>query len=97
MRGPLGAPGQQCTGATRRVVGGDLPELVPGELGGPGVVRGGFLRGGVAGQRAQFQQQPGGDRAVQVAVSDDGALVGAAGSAVGWVQVLLRHEVARGE
>ena len=79
------------------VVGGDLPELVPGELGGLGVVRGGLVRGGVAGQRAQFQQQPGGGRAVQVAVGDDGAVVGAAGAAVGWVQVLdqLRPGLAR--
>ena len=70
------------------VVAGDLPELVAGELGGLRVVRGGLLGGGVAGQRAELEQRRRGGRAVQVAVGDDGAVVGAAGAAVGGVQVL---------
>ena len=70
------------------VVGGDLAELVPGGLGGLLVMRAGLLRGGVAGQRAELQQWLRGGRAVQVPVGDDGAVVGAAGSAVVGVQVL---------
>ena len=65
------------------VVGGDLAEFVPGGLGGLLVVGGGLVRGGVAGERAEFQQRAGGGRAVEVAVGDDGAVVGAAGAAVG--------------
>ena len=70
------------------VVAGDLAELVAGGLGGLLVVRGGLVRGGVAGERAEFQQRAGGGRAVEVAVGDDGAVVGAAGAAVERVQVL---------
>ena len=44
---------------------------------------GGLPGGGVAGQRAEFQQRAGGGGAVQVPVGDDGAVVGAAGAAVG--------------
>ena len=70
------------------VVGGDAAEFVAGGLGGLLVVGGGLLRGGVAGQGCEFQQRAGRGRAVQVAVGDDGAVVGAAGAAVGGVQVL---------
>ena len=79
------------------VVGGDPAELVAGELGGLLVVRGGLVRGGVAGQRPEFQQRAGRGRAVEVAVGDDGAVVGAAGAAVERVQVLdqLRAGLAR--
>ena len=70
------------------VVAGDPAELVAGGLGGLLVVCIGLSRGGVAGERAEFQQRAGGGGAVQVPVADDGAVVGAAGSAVGWVQVL---------
>jgi hypothetical protein len=69
------------------VVAGDLAELVAAEFGGLAVVRGRLLGGGVAGERSEFEQGAG-DRAVEVAVGDDGAGVGAAGSAVGGVQVL---------
>src|SRR5258708_4915774 len=64
------------------VVGGDPAERVPGELAGLGVVRGDLLGGGVAGQRLKFQQRLGRGRAVQAAVGDDRAFVGALGSAV---------------
>ncbi|HTQ92006.1 MAG TPA: hypothetical protein VMK84_21175, partial [Streptosporangiaceae bacterium] len=57
-------------------------------LGGLLVVGGGLVRGGVAGERAEFEQRAGGGRAVEVAVGDDGAVVGAAGAAVERVQVL---------
>jgi len=70
------------------VVAGDAPELVTGQLGGPGVVRGGLFRGGVAGERPEFRQGAGRARAVQVPVGDDGAVVGAFGAAVVRVQVL---------
>ena len=70
------------------VVAGDPAEFVAGGLGGLLVVGGGLVRGGVAGERSEFQQRPGRGRAVQVAVGDDGAVVGAAGAAVGGVQVL---------
>jgi hypothetical protein len=70
------------------VIGADPAELVLCQLGGAGVVRGGFLRGGVAGQRPEFQQRFGRAGAVETSVGDDGAVVGAAGSAVVRVQVL---------
>ena len=70
------------------VVGADPAELVLGQLGGPGVVRGGLLAGGAGGQRPELEQRLGRGGAVQAAVGDDGAVVGAAGAAVGWVQVL---------
>src|SRR5262249_62122544 len=46
------------------VVGGDLAELVPGQLGGAGVVRRGLFWGGVAGKRPDFRQGPGGREGV---------------------------------
>jgi hypothetical protein len=64
------------------VVGGEAAELVPGQLGGLAVVVGGLLFGGGAGQRSQFGQRAGCARAVEVAVGDDGAFVGALGAAV---------------
>src|ERR1039457_5255328 len=70
------------------IIAGEAAELVAGELGGPGVVRGGLVPGRAAGQRAEFQQGAGRGRAVQVAVGDDGAVVGALGAAVVRVQVL---------
>ena len=70
------------------VVAGDPAELVAGGLGGLLVVGIGLFRGGVAGQGCEFEQGAGGGRAVEVAVGDDGAVVGAAGAAVGGVQVL---------
>ena len=51
-------------------------------------MRGGLLRGGVAGERPEFEQGAGRARAVQAAVADDGAVVGAFGAAVVRVQVL---------
>jgi hypothetical protein len=41
------------------VIGGEAAEFVPGELGGPGVVRCDVVYGGVAGQRPEFQQRAG--------------------------------------
>src|SRR4029077_15557203 len=70
------------------VAGGDAAELVPGGLGCLGVVDGGVLGGGGAGQGPEFQQRAGGAGAVQVAVGDDGAVVGAFGAAVVGVEVL---------
>ena len=70
------------------VVAGDPAELVAGGFIGLRVVRGGLFRGGVAGQRTEFQQGAGRGRAVQVAVGDDRAVVGALGAAVVRVQVL---------
>jgi len=64
------------------VVAGDPAELVPGQLGGVRVVRGGVVAAGVAGQRPELGQRPGGGRAVQVPVGDDRAVVGAFGAAV---------------
>src|SRR5215472_7979691 len=57
----------------------------------------GLLGGGVAGERSELQQQRRrrGGGAVQVAVGDDGAFVGAAGAAVGGVQVLDERPAAR--
>ena len=67
------------------------PSLCRAELGGLLVVGGGLLGGGVAGQRPEFQQRAWGGRAVQVPVGDDGAVVGAAGSAVegcrSWIEL----------
>jgi len=71
-----------------RVVGGDAAELVPGQLGSPGVVAGGLVSGGGAGGRPEFQQGAGCLGAVQVAVAEDGAVVGAFGAAVVGVEVL---------
>jgi hypothetical protein len=70
------------------VVAGDPAELVAGEFGGLGVVGGGLAGGGVAGQRPESGQRSERGRAVEVPVGDDGAVVGAAGAAVGRVQVL---------
>lgn len=70
------------------VVGGEAAELVAGQFGGLGVVRGGVVRGGGGSQRAELEQRPGCGGAVEVAVGDDGAVVGALGAAVGGVQVL---------
>ena len=70
------------------VVGGEAAELVAGQLGGLAVVVRGLLFGGGAGQRPEFQQRAGRARAVQVAVGDDGAVVGALGAAVVGVEVL---------
>ena len=70
------------------VAGGDPAELVAGQLGGLAVVVRGLLFGGGAGQRPEFQQRAGRGRAVEVAVGDDGAVVGAPGAAVVRVQVL---------
>jgi hypothetical protein len=70
------------------VVAGDPAELVAGGLGGLLVVGFGLFRGGVAGQRAELEQCAGCCRAVEVAVGDDGAVMGPAGAAVGRVQVL---------
>ena len=64
------------------VVAGDPAELVAGELGCLVVVCCGLSFGRVAGQRAEFEQGAGRGRAVQVAVGDDRALVGALGAAV---------------
>src|SRR5215831_14612427 len=56
----------------------------------------GLLGGGVAGERSELQQRRRrGGGAVQVAVGDDGAFVGAAGAAVGGVQVLDERPAAR--
>jgi len=38
------------------IVAGEAAELVPGSLGGPGVVRGGFFRCGAARQRPELEQ-----------------------------------------
>ena len=70
------------------VVSGDPAELVTGQLGGLGVVRGGLFRGSGAGERPEFQQRAGGARAIEAAVGDDGAVVGAFGAAVVRVEVL---------
>jgi hypothetical protein len=86
MRGPLGAPVQQCTGATRRVVGGVPAGFVPGELGGLLVVGGGLPGGGSGRQGREFWQCPGCLGAVQVAVGDDCSVMGALGAAVVGVQ-----------
>jgi hypothetical protein len=64
------------------IVGGEAAELVTGQLGCLLVVRGGLFSGRVAGQRPELQQGPGCSGAVQVAVGDDGALMGALGAAV---------------
>jgi hypothetical protein len=70
------------------VVAGDAAEFVPCQLGGPLIVRGGVLDGGIAGQRLKVQQRPGGGRAVEVPVGDDRAVVSSLRSAVVRVQVL---------
>ena len=70
------------------VVGGEPAELVPGEFGGLRVVRGDLVCGGGGGQRAEVQQRLRGGGAVEVAVGDDRAVVGALGAAVVRVQVL---------
>ena len=57
-------------------------------LGGPGVMRGAPLPGGAAGQRPGFQQGAGRGRAVQVAVGDDRAFMGALGAAAMGIEVL---------
>ena len=74
------------------VVSADRSELVLCQLGCLGVVRGGLLSGGSGGQRPELKQCLGRGRAVQVAVGDDRAVVGAAGSAVVRVQVLARPD-----
>ena len=70
------------------VVGGEAAELVPGEFSSLLVVGGDLVCGGGGGQRAQAQQRLRGGGAVQVAVGDDRALMGALGAAVVRVQVL---------
>ena len=70
------------------VVGGEPAELVPGQLGCLLVVRGGVRGGGAGRQRAELEQWCRGGRAVQVAVGDDGAVVGSVRAAVVRVQVL---------
>ena len=70
------------------VVAGEAAGLAAGELSGLRVVGCGLFPGGAAGQRAEFQQRAGCRGAVEVAVGDDGAVVGAFGAAVVRVQVL---------
>ena len=70
------------------VVAGDAAELVAGEFGGLAVVAGDLFARRAGGERPEFQQRAGGYRAVQVPVADDGAVVGAFGAAVVWVQIL---------
>ncbi len=70
------------------VVGGVPAELVPGQFGGLLVVEGGCPGWRAGRQRAEFQNGLGVRGAVEVAVGDDGAVVGAAGAAVVRVQVL---------
>jgi hypothetical protein len=70
------------------VLAGVDAELVTGELGGLLVV-GGDSSGAAAGwQRGQFQQRRWCLGAVEASVGDNRAVVGAAGSAVVWVQVV---------
>src|SRR4029077_20740119 len=64
------------------IVAGEAAELVAGELGGLSVMICGLLPGGGAGERPEVQQRAGCLGAVQVAVADDRALVGAFGPAV---------------
>jgi hypothetical protein len=64
------------------VAGGEAAELVAGQLAGLAVVVRSLGFGGGAGQRSQFGQGAGCARAVEVAVGDDGAVVGALGAAV---------------
>ena len=64
------------------VIGGDAAEFVAGEFGGLAVVVRGLFPGGGAGERPEFQQRARRLGAVQVAVADDGAVVGALGPAV---------------
>jgi hypothetical protein len=64
------------------VVAGEPAELVPGQLGGLLVMRGGVLGGSGGRQRGELEQRARGGRAVQAAVGDDGALVGALRPAV---------------
>jgi hypothetical protein len=59
------------------VVSGEAAELVAGELGGLAVVVRGLLFRRGAGERPEFQQGAGCLGAVQVAVADDRAVVGA--------------------
>ena len=70
------------------VVGGEAAELVPGQLAGLAVVVRGLLFGGGAGERPEFGQRPRCLGAVQVAVADDRAVVGALGAAVMGMEVL---------
>src|SRR5262249_29446087 len=72
------------------VVSGEAAEVVAGQLGGAAVVVLGLPAGGGAGERAEFQQRARCAGAVEVAVGDDGTVVGALGPAVVRVQVL--HE-----
>ena len=64
------------------VVSGEAAELVPGQLGRLAVVVRYLVCRRGAGERPQVQQRAGGLGAVQVAVGDDGAVVGALGAAV---------------
>jgi hypothetical protein len=64
------------------VVAGDAAELAACGLGGLRVVLRGLGWRGGAGERPEFQQRAGGGRAVEAAVADDGALMGALGAAV---------------
>src|SRR5579875_2275534 len=70
------------------VVAGEAAEFVAGGLGGLRVMLRALLRGGGAGQRPELEQGAGGARAVEAAVGDDRAGVGAPGAAVVGVQVL---------
>jgi hypothetical protein len=79
------------------VVAGDRRELVAVKLVAAGVVRGGVLGGGAAGQRPEFEQGGGGSGAVEVAVVDDRAVVGAVGAAVVGVQILDQVDAERSE
>jgi hypothetical protein len=71
------------------VVGADPAEFVAGQLGGLAVVAGGLVFGGGAGERPEFQQQARCLGAVQVAVADDRAVVGALRAAVIFPDLLL--------
>ena len=70
------------------VVAGEAAELVPGQLGGLAFPVRGLFPGGGAGGRPGLQQRARCLGAVQVAVGDDRAVVGAFGPAVVGVQVL---------
>jgi hypothetical protein len=71
------------------VIGGEAAELVPGQFAGLAVVVRGLLFGGGAGERPEFQQQARCLGAVQVAVADDRAVVGALRAAVIFPDLLL--------
>jgi hypothetical protein len=70
------------------VVAGEAAELVSGQFGGLAVVVRGLFPGGGAGGRPELQQRPGRLGAVEAAVADDRALVGALRAAVVGMEVL---------